>query len=439
MTCQSDPGYNGSENDDMYIKMAFEKQPSMKADGSSCKYTKGIGHVKVGIGLLFLLFPFLSICNSMSHIPLIDNSDHNHYGLAEGPEKYVDTTHREIKDTTQQPAVQKGFVPIPIIITDPAFGGIGGGLTLGYLHSNRLSVQKDTPPIISGITGGYTANHTWFLGIGHSHSFKNDRIRYTGGVLLSNINIAFYATNQYLSNETRPFNVNLKSLATLQNLLFRIKETNFFLGPSYFFMFSEVRLDEQSDHPLYDSLVNNMDIKSKLGMLGIAARFDSRDNTLSPDKGIIAALIFHYNAPYFGGDGHFPRTNFYGKFYLPVAKKVFSAFRFEIYSTGDEAPFYAKPFVSLRGVPTAKYQGDKTVVVETQWRWVFYKSFSILGFTGTGKAFDSFNEFESAKWIYNYGGGVRYTIKKLFDLRVGVDVAWSNEDFAWYFSIGSSF
>jgi hypothetical protein len=30
-------------------------------------------------------------------------------------------------------------------------------------------------------------------------------------------------------------------------------------------------------------------------------------------------------------------------------------------------------------------------------------------------------------------------LKKLFNLRVGADAAWSNEDFAWYISVGSSF
>ena len=346
--------------------------------------------------------------------------------------------HQSVQDTSLHPKIQKGIIPVPIIITEPALGGFGGGLALGYLHSNRHSIRPNTPPTISGIAGGVTSNGTWFAGLGHSHSFVNDHIRYMGGMAYTDVRITFYDNNSVLFGSI-PFNVIMNSWGTVQKLLFRIKESNMFLGPSYIFINSKIRLNENTDHPLLDSLINSIEQTSNLGMLGLEFNYDSRDNFLSPNKGLYIGGKYHYNASFLGGDQDFGKTEIFGKVYLQVSNQVFGAFRIDGQFIGEEAPFYARPYIYLRGVPAARYQGNQVMVVETQWRWLFYRNLSIVGFTGTGKALDNFDEFGSAEWIYNYGGGARFALKRLFDMRMGVDVAWSNEDFAWYISVGSSF
>jgi hypothetical protein len=345
--------------------------------------------------------------------------------------------HEEEPDSLLHSKVQKGFIPIPIIITEPALGGLGGGLAVGYLHTNRRSLRANTPPTITGVMGGITRNKTWFVGVGHSHSFLNDHIRYAGGVIKANININFYEELPLIG--TIPIGVKLNAWGLVQQLMFRIKESNVFMGPAYTYINTKNRLNQNTDHPLLDSLINTINGTSKLGMLGFKINFDNRDNVLSPNTGIYAGGNLYYNSTFFGGDRNFGILSLFSKFYVPVSDKVNGAFRFNGQFSQDGIPFYAKPFVKLRGVPAARYQGNQVMVVETQWRWNFYKSLSVLGFTGTGKAMDSLEDFGSSDWIYNYGAGARLTLKKLFNLRVGADAAWSNEDFAWYISVGSSF
>jgi hypothetical protein len=349
----------------------------------------------------------------------------------------LDYDHEEALNSDLHPKIQKGFVPVPIIITEPALGGFGGGLAIGYLHTNRRSLRDNTPPTITGITGGVTSNKTWFVGIGHSHSFLNDHLRYAGGFIKTNININFYEELPLIG--TVPIGVRMEAWGLLQQLMFRIKESNVFMGPTYIYIHTNNRLNEDTDHPLLDSLINTIHGTSKLGMLGFKINFDNRDNLLSPSKGIYAGGNFYYNSTIFGGDENFGLLSLFSKFYIPVSGRVHGAFRFDGRLAEKGIPFYAKPFIQLRGVPAARYQGNQVMVVETQWRWTFFKSLSVLGFTGTGKAMDSFEDFGSSDWIYNYGVGARVALKKLFDLRVGADAAWSNEDFAWYFSVGSSF
>src|SRR6185436_14252961 len=52
--------------------------------------------------------------------------------------------------------------------------------------------------------------------------------------------------------------------------------------------------------------------------------------------------------------------------------------------------FYMRPFISLRGAPLMRYQGDEMAQIETELRWQCWKRFSIVGFVGTGVAWNDF-------------------------------------------------
>jgi hypothetical protein len=43
-------------------------------------------------------------------------------------------------------------------------------------------------------------------------------------------------------------------------------------------------------------------------------------------------------------------------------------------------PFYLRPFISLRGAPIMRYQGDEVAQLEAELRWQFWQRFSVVGF-----------------------------------------------------------
>src|SRR5215204_2704615 len=65
-----------------------------------------------------------------------------------------------------------GFVPIPIIITEPALGGFGGGIVPVFLkkkppYIDSIKGKRIITPVAPDITGAitaYTANNTWIIG-----------------------------------------------------------------------------------------------------------------------------------------------------------------------------------------------------------------------------------------------------------------------------------
>ena len=91
---------------------------------------------------------------------------------------------------------KKGFLPGPVIITEPAIG-YGGGLAGVYFH-DKLGAQKGTPPSVSAIVGAATENGTWFVGGGHMGIWAQDNIRYTGGLGAGLVKMDYYGLSGFL-------------------------------------------------------------------------------------------------------------------------------------------------------------------------------------------------------------------------------------------------
>ncbi len=140
--------------------------------------------------------------------------------------------------------------------------------------------------------------------------------------------------------------------------------------------------------------------------------YDNRDNVFSPTKGINAEVSCNYSAQWLGlsDDYGVINTNFLS--YVPVLSRLLSSYLFQGSSLLGDASFYAYHFVQLRGIQSMRYQSDNTIVAETGWRYNIYKRYSILAFTGLGKAFQSTSNFNDIDWAYNVRTGFRDEVAK---------------------------
>ncbi|MFD1293984.1 hypothetical protein ACFQ5N_09065 [Lutibacter holmesii] len=331
----------------------------------------------------------------------------------------------------------EGFLPVPIIITEPALG-YGGGLAALFLTPQKKEYDIPVPPNISGIIGLGTSNKTWMAALFHFHVWGPDKIRYFGMIAKPNINIKYYGNNNdFLSKN--PVEFNLDAWYLLQRVNVRIAKTNLFLGGSYIYFKGNTKFDPFPNNPIFEKLLADLNGKSTISMIRPMANFDSRDNIFTPINGINSGIEFSYNATWLGADNTYHQINPYFIGYKKITENISSAIRFDGNFMFGDAPFYAKPFINLRGVPAMKYQSDNTMLIETEWKFNVYNRWSLNFFTGTGKAFQSFNEFNPAIWVYNYGLGFRYTLSKLFGIDAGIDFAWSNnKDFAFTIVFGSA-
>jgi hypothetical protein len=335
------------------------------------------------------------------------------------------------------------FLPIPIFITEPAIGQ-GLGLALTYFHRKkdgagepsmasldsvgRVSKEQEPPPTATAAFGAYTSNKTAAAGVGHMNSFKDDHIRFTGLIAYADINSTFYILD-------KPLKFKLKGSFVYQETRFRIKDSRWFLGIGLSYLDAStvfrVELPDETPIELFPRDLRNVGLAGKLA-------WDSRDNTSMPNRGQLLDLsIWRYDDA-IGGDYDYWNTRLKLLSFHPLHEKFVLGLRFDYQLISGEAPFFAVPYVQLRGIPALRYQGDRVAVAEIEARYNFSPRWSMIGFTGAGRVNSDMPVIDTEQQIYSYGLGARYKIFDAQNVWVGFDIAKGPEDVNWYIQIGQA-
>lgn len=325
-----------------------------------------------------------------------------------------------------------GFLPVVSLITEPAFGNIGLMLNPLFIKPNKYQKKgKYTPPDITTGAVGYTANNTWFVGALRAASLPKHKLKYRLGLAYGDLNMDFYRTLPRIGETEFGFNFNVAG--AFGSLLREVGSSNLYVGLQYYYAYNVVSLQSGENIP---SFVSDKDLDATLSGLGLVAEFDNRDNVFTPDKGWYIDGKYSANANWTGSDYNFENLDMLILRFFQTTKKLVSGFKLGTSFQFGDSPFYLLPFINMRGVPAAKYQGGEVYELITEQRFDFTKRWSVLAFTGMAKAPTEKVNFKNSELVYNYGTGFRYLIASKFGLRTGVDVAWSNDNFGWYIVVG---
>ena len=336
---------------------------------------------------------------------------------------------------------RKGFLPVPILITEPAVGYGAGASLLFFRESIGERVEKAketghlTPPDIYALALAATENGTRFGGAGGMTTFDGDRWRWRGGVALTSVNLDFYGEGGKTGTADRKIGYNLDGLVSSQQVMRRIGETNGFIAGRW------VYLDLQStfDPVLQRPILPDRSSSARSSGLGLAYEYDSRDNIFTPSRGWIGNLDATFYSPDFGGDTRFQKYRAHVFSYFPLAKDQFVlATRLDVRAVNGEVPFYQLPYVELRGLPAGRYQDERTGVAEAELRWNATERWAAIGFVGAGRAWGSSTNFGDAGNVYAKGIGFRYLIARRLGFYMGADIARGPETTAFYIQAGSA-
>jgi len=326
-----------------------------------------------------------------------------------------------------------GFLPIISPITEPAVGYGAALAGLFFIPKKETADKKFQMPDVAGAATGLTQNNTWFVGAGYAGFWNDDHIRYRGVIGYADISLKFYGIGGGIL-EKHPADFSLKTYVLIQQAIFRIGESKFLLGGKYQLMKTKATFFEESELP-----INPLDFDLINSGLGLIAEYDNTNNIFSPSKGLRVNLTYDQYLEILGSDRDFGRLTLFTHYYQPVVKnKWIAGFRLESQLSTGDAPFYMMPFISLRGVPALRYQGEFTALVETEQEVMITKRWSVVGFGGYGKAFKSIDDMSEASSAWNAGAGFRYLIARLFGLKMGMDVARGPEQWAVYVVVGSA-
>lgn len=338
-------------------------------------------------------------------------------------------------DASQWLLEHHGFIPVPVIITEPAVG-YGGGVALLFMQRDKPhhhAVEgRFAPPIITAVALGLTENGTKFGGVVHKRSWDEDHWRYFGAIALASINLDFYELSDFTKNPST-LEYNLDGGGTVQEFRRRIGESSWFAGLRY--MYTDITVSFASEVP---PSLNSLKSKEQNGGLAVVANYDGRDNTLSPQEGFQGEFRYYSYDKAFGGErkyqlavadltGYWKFNNAWGAAARLLTKDI----------SGDP-PFYAKPYIDLRGIAKMRYQGDLAVSTEAELRWSpqFRWQYSLFG--GVGKAVPEHEDFGDAASAATYGFGFRYLIARLLGFQMGLDIARGPEETVFYIQAGSS-
>jgi len=367
---------------------------------------------------------FLWVCSLLIADETIENNDSKEISFF---------TQRGDLDMSEYMSQAYGFLPIPIIITEPAVG-YGGGLTLVYLHDTLLGQKASSgrriPPSISGMVAMRTENGTEGLGGFHIGYWNEDTLRTTTYIGQPNIFIDIYAGNKAIQ-------LNVDGFLFYQALKKRIGESNLFLGASYMYVKSDINLDF------------NLFAKTREETIASASfivEYDTRDNHLSPTSGIFLSARAQFYNKAVGGDYNFENYKSTNLFYNKLNDKVnldFNIVGETINGERNEIAPYFYPFISMRGLPAMKYQGGSVITIQSEFSYNFTSRWEGTIFAGIGKAFskqiavDNIS-FSNASSHIAGGVGFRYLLAEKFGLKAGIDITTSKDGQSFYIQIGTA-
>jgi len=348
-------------------------------------------------------------------------------------------------DTSRYLASARGFLPVPIVITEPAVG-YGLGAAVSYFHApkeiDREQHPHVAPPSISFGFGALTENETYGYGGGHFGVWKDDHIRYLGMIADTSINARYYGVNAGASiGSDLQFNgvkFNLEGDFIYQRIQFRLKETNWFIGGSYLFFdaTSEFGLDIQPGPRVIIPPAFDGSFRSAGASVFVA--YSGANTIFTPSRGTEAKLEWRDYGDTWGGDFDYRVLAGELRKYIPFGEYSHLGVRLDGEFLDGDAPFFSYPYIKLRGIPALRYEGEAVVTAELEYLWGITPRWSLVAFVGAGHARGAARD--SAKEVTEFAGGAgfRYRLARLLGLQAGLDVAVGPEDTAFYLIVGKA-
>lgn len=332
-----------------------------------------------------------------------------------------------------------GFIPIPTIVTEPAVGGFGGGIFPVFIEP-KPPIERDGKlypqrPDVTFVGGMYTLNNTWAVAAGRVGTFEKYGLKYKAVAAYADANIDFYTPPESPVPDQK-IEFNMRGVPIYLYLTKELPDPRFSLGLDYAFANIDVKPEFENPN-IPDSW--EQDFQQNISMIGAVFEFDNRDNTFTPNHGFKINMNARFGVPALGSDAEYQRLEEAMYYYFQFADDWTTGIRLDFQQIFDEPPFYLKPYVDMRGVPAARYQGNYTGLIDVEERYDFgaSKRWSLVAFGGVGTAVDTPDQFKDAKLVYGYGAGFRYLLVKKLGIRVGIDVANGRDGPAWYIVFGN--
>jgi hypothetical protein len=351
----------------------------------------------------------------------------------EKPSSFRDPKDGQI-DLSAFLAQPRAFLPIPLIVTEPAVG-YGGGLAAMFVRPGKQAgTEGFAKPNMSIVGGIATENGTWAAFAGDSSHWFEDRVQTLAAGGGGRINLDFYGLGDTAASLDEPVRYSLDfSLALLQGDWKPKPKSPWSIGLRY--VYSQVK-PKLRDEPRFPGLADSVDMK--ISAPAAVLEFDSRNNLFTPTRGMFAESVYLASREELGATEQFERFQQVIMGWTPLSENVTLGLRGDYQWSSDGTPFFLRPYIKLRGVAAMRYQGDEMASAEAEARWQVRGRWSLVGAAGYGSAHTDREFFSATRAVWSGAVGFRYELARMFGMHAGMDLGFSSGETAIYFQIGNA-
>lgn len=328
-----------------------------------------------------------------------------------------------------------GFLPIAVPITEPAlgYGAVVGAVFLD--PREEAGAEGWNRPNITMVGGLRTDNGSegWFAANSSLWRGGNLQTLVGGGDLA--LELELHGIGEDATLEDDPLEYRLETKGLVGEGRQRLGDSDFWFALRFAYARAEVGFDGSASGI---AGVDPDDDEVTFAGPTVTLRYDSFDNVFTPTRGTLSDTSVTLFDRAFGGTRDFQSFTEVLIRHWPLSETFFLGGRAQAQASFGDTPFYARPYIALRGVPALRYQGEDALSGELELRWQFHPRFSLVGFGGAGLAWTDLDGFEREQSAFSQGLGVRYLLARKFGLLVGLDVARGPEDGAIYLQVGNA-
>jgi hypothetical protein len=331
-------------------------------------------------------------------------------------------------------AQPRAFLPIPLVVTEPAVG-YGGGVAGMFVRPRKdAGTEGFARPNMSVAGGLATENGTWMAFAGDSSHWYDERLQTLAAFAGGQLNLDFYGLGDASDSLDQAISYELDfSLALVQGNWKPKAKSPWSLGLRYIYSKVEPKLDDEA---LFPGLADRIDVE--ISAPAAILEYDSRDNLFTPTHGLYAESLYLLSRENLGASQDFERFQQVIMGWLPLGKDWTLGMRADYQWTSEGTPFFLRPYIKLRGVAAMRYQGDEMASAEVEGRWQFCPRWSLVGAAGYGSAHTDRELFSATRDVWSGALGFRYQLARLFGMHAGLDVGFSGGETAIYLQVGNA-
>lgn len=330
------------------------------------------------------------------------------------------------------------FFIAPIPAYDPT---LGAGLTLaaGYIFPTGAD---GSPPSMVGGGIYYSDSGSWFTGAGVSLHLDEDRWRLTAGVGVGEVRFEFSVARPTQDEDVDiPLRIGTAgiSIEAMRRIV-----PNFYGGIRVRGGRVRTRLGDADEEGPVLTFLSEQELEVDVVSFSPLFDWDTRNSAFYPTAGTLASFRVEFHPETADLKSEFQVYDLAANQFIPLGADHVLALRGHgRQARGDFVPFFGLSYygmsADLRGYPVGQYQDRLLLAVQGEWRWRFMERWVATGFAGIGKVAGDFDELEDEHSLPSAGVGLRFTIAPENKLGMRFDIAFTKDDYAYYFGVGEAF